>query len=109
MTDQPANSQFHASSFLQGHNADYVEQIYARYATDPNAVDESWAAYFRALGDAPEDARAEADRNRLWQGADRGTLRLVEAAFGADQQGGGRFRPREGYRCGLAAGLIREE
>ena len=60
MTDQPANSQFHASSFLQGHNADYVEQIYARYAADPNAVDESWAAYFKALGDAPADARAEA-------------------------------------------------
>ena len=42
MTDQSPNDQFHASSFLQGHNADYLEQLYARYATDPNAVDEAW-------------------------------------------------------------------
>jgi 2-oxoglutarate dehydrogenase E1 component len=35
MTDQPPNDQFKASSFLQGHNAEYVEQLYARYAGDP--------------------------------------------------------------------------
>ena len=35
----------------QGHNAQYLEQMYARYANDPNAVDESWRAFFKALGD----------------------------------------------------------
>ena len=35
MTDQSANDQFHASSFLQGHNADYIDQLQARYAADP--------------------------------------------------------------------------
>ena len=60
MTDQSPNDQFHASSFMQGHNAEYIEQLYARYADDPNAVDESWREFFKSLGDAPEDAKAEA-------------------------------------------------
>ncbi|NCO21716.1 MAG: 2-oxoglutarate dehydrogenase E1 component, partial [Rhodobacterales bacterium] len=60
MTDQSANDVFHASSFMQGHNAEYLEQLYARYATDPSAVDESWRAFFKSLGDTPADARAEA-------------------------------------------------
>ena len=60
MTDQSPNDQFHASSFLQGHNAGYIEQLYARYANDPNAVDEAWRAFFRSLGDDETDARREA-------------------------------------------------
>ncbi len=60
MTDQSPNNQFHASSFMQGHNAEYIEQLYARYADDPNAVDESWRDFFKSLGDAPADAKAEA-------------------------------------------------
>ncbi len=60
MTDQSPNEQFHASSFLQGHNAEYIEQLYARYATDPNAVDEAWQQFFRQLGDNEVDAKREA-------------------------------------------------
>ncbi len=60
MNDQSPNDALHASSFLQGHNAEYVEQLYARYADNPNAVDESWQAFFKSLGDAPADAKAEA-------------------------------------------------
>ncbi len=59
MTDQSPNDQFHASSFMQGHNAEYLEQLYARYAENPNAVDEAWAAFFKELGDA-DQAQAEA-------------------------------------------------
>jgi 2-oxoglutarate dehydrogenase E1 component len=69
MTDQPANDQFKASSFLQGHNAAYVEQLYARYATDPTAVDAAWADYFRSLGDDAEDVAAEA-QGPSWARAD---------------------------------------
>ena len=47
MTDQSANDLFHASSFMQGHNAEYLEQLYARYANDPNAVDAAWQEFFR--------------------------------------------------------------
>ncbi|MEM6620326.1 MAG: 2-oxoglutarate dehydrogenase E1 component, partial [Pseudomonadota bacterium] len=61
MTEQPSNDQFHGSSFLQGHNAEYVEQLYARWARDPAAVDAGWADFFRAMGDAGPDVTAEAD------------------------------------------------
>ena len=60
MNDNSPNDIMHASSFLQGHNAEYVEQLYARYADNPNAVDESWRDFFKSLGDAPADAKAEA-------------------------------------------------
>jgi 2-oxoglutarate dehydrogenase E1 component len=60
MTEHPSNDVFHASSFLQGANAEYVEQLYARFADNPGAVDESWQAFFRSLGDAPGTAQAEA-------------------------------------------------
>ncbi|WP_372886380.1 2-oxoglutarate dehydrogenase E1 component [Shimia sp.] len=60
MTDQSPNDIFHASSFMQGHNAEYLEQMYARYASDPNAVDEAWQSFFRQLGDAELDVKAEA-------------------------------------------------
>ncbi|MBJ6373022.1 2-oxoglutarate dehydrogenase E1 component [Sedimentitalea arenosa] len=60
MTDQSPNDQFHASSFMQGHNAEYLEQLYAQYAGNPDAVDDAWAEFFRALGDAESDVQAEA-------------------------------------------------
>ena len=60
MNDQSNNDQFHAESFLQGHNLEYVEQLQARYAEDPSRVDESWRTYFAALGVAAADAKAEA-------------------------------------------------
>ena len=60
MTDQSPNDIFKASSFLQGHNAEYIEQLYARYANDPNAVDEAWQSFFKELGDAGHEAQAEA-------------------------------------------------
>ncbi|MEX0309964.1 MAG: thiamine pyrophosphate-dependent enzyme, partial [Tateyamaria sp.] len=61
MTDQSPNDQFHASSFMQGHNAEYLEQMYARYANDPAAVDESWQAFFKAMGDDEVSVKREAE------------------------------------------------
>jgi len=69
MTDQSPNDLFKASSFLQGHNAAYVEQLYARYADNPGAVDESWQAFFRDLGDTEIDAKREA-QGPSWARAD---------------------------------------
>ena len=60
MTEQTPNTAFHASSFMQGHNAEYLEQLHARYAQDPNSVDATWAEFFRALGDADLDVKREA-------------------------------------------------
>jgi 2-oxoglutarate dehydrogenase E1 component len=60
MNDNSPNDQFRASSFMQGHNAEYLEQLYAQYANDPHAVDAAWGEFFRALGDAETDVKAEA-------------------------------------------------
>jgi len=69
MTDQSPNDQFHASSFMQGANAEYLEQMYARYASDPAAVDAAWAEFFRQLGDNELDVKAEA-QGPSWARAD---------------------------------------
>ncbi|MEM7520521.1 MAG: 2-oxoglutarate dehydrogenase E1 component [Pseudomonadota bacterium] len=60
MTEQPANTDFHASSFMEGDNAAYLEQLYARYAADPSSVDEAWHVFFKAMGDERKAVEAEA-------------------------------------------------
>jgi len=49
--DQTAetNALLEESSFLFGPNAAFVEALYARYQENPDAVDESWRAYFMEL------------------------------------------------------------
>jgi len=69
MTDQSPNEAFRSSSFLQGHNAAYVDQLYARYAQDPQAVDESWRQFFASLADDQGDVRREA-RGPSWARTD---------------------------------------
>ena len=61
MAELSSNEQLHASSFLQGHNSEYVEQLHARYVKDPGSVDPSWQAYFGSLGDSAADVVSEAD------------------------------------------------
>ena len=60
MNDQSPNDQLHASSFMDGGNAEYIDQLQARYAADPSAVDAGWAAFFAALGDSELDAKRAA-------------------------------------------------
>ncbi|MFZ1467411.1 MAG: 2-oxoglutarate dehydrogenase E1 component [Paracoccaceae bacterium] len=60
MTEQSPTAAFTASSFLDGANADYVDQLQARYAADPASVDAAWAEFFRAMGDSEMDAKRAA-------------------------------------------------
>jgi len=46
-----SNDILEATSFLSGTNAAFVEQLYERYLSDPNAVDPSWRDYFASLGE----------------------------------------------------------
>jgi len=69
VTDQSPRPAFHATSFLQGANAPYVEALHARFAEDPGAVDAGWAEFFRALGDGAAEARREA-RGASWARTD---------------------------------------
>ncbi|UUV06349.1 2-oxoglutarate dehydrogenase E1 component [Ruegeria sp. YS9] len=61
MTEHSPNSAFHASSFMQGHNAEYLEQLYAQYTKNPGAVDAAWVEFFKAMGDAAPDVQREAE------------------------------------------------
>src|SRR5690242_3723972 len=60
MSRQDANAAFALSSFLQGTNADYIDEIYARYERDPASVDPEWQEFFKSLKDAPADVRKNA-------------------------------------------------
>jgi 2-oxoglutarate dehydrogenase E1 component len=65
MTEQSPNAQFRAGSFLDGANADYIDQLAARHAADPSSVDAGWAAYFRELNE-PETATRAAANGPSW-------------------------------------------
>src|SRR3954464_7114519 len=60
MSRQDANAAFALSSFLQGTNATYIDEIYARYEKDPSSVDAEWQEFFKSLNDQPGDIRKNA-------------------------------------------------
>ena len=69
MSRQDANAAFARTSFLYGPNASYIEDLYARYESDPNAVDAAWQTFFQSL----KDERADVERNAQgpsWQQPD---------------------------------------
>jgi 2-oxoglutarate dehydrogenase E1 component len=61
MSRQDANAAFALSSFLQGTNAPYIDDIYARYEKDPSSVDPEWQEFFKSLKDQPADVRKNAE------------------------------------------------
>jgi 2-oxoglutarate dehydrogenase E1 component len=75
MSRQDANAAFALTSFLYGGNAAYVEDLQARYESDPMAVDPEWQAFFQSL---KEDGAAVAKgavgpswRKRNWPQPER--------------------------------------
>lgn len=48
------------TSFLYGGNADYVEDLHARWAENPASVDSSWQAFFATLTDQAQAIKANA-------------------------------------------------
>jgi 2-oxoglutarate dehydrogenase E1 component len=51
MSRQDANAAFALTSFLDGGNAAYIEDLYARYLSNPAVVDAEWQAFFQSLKD----------------------------------------------------------
>src|ERR1700677_1512034 len=49
MSRQDANAAFALSSFLQGTNAPYIDDIYARYEKDPASVDTEWQEFYKSV------------------------------------------------------------
>jgi 2-oxoglutarate dehydrogenase E1 component len=61
MSRQDANAAFALSSFLQGTNAAYIDDLYARFEQDPGSVDAEWQEFFKSLKDTPSDVRKNAE------------------------------------------------
>ena len=61
MSRQDANAAFALSSFLQGTNATYIDDLYARYEQDPASVDTDWQDFFKSLKDTPADVQKNAE------------------------------------------------
>src|SRR5690242_2810360 len=61
MSRQDANAAFALSSFLQGTNATYIDDIYARFEKDPTSVDPEWQEFFKSLKDQPADIAKNAE------------------------------------------------
>ena len=57
------------TSFLYGGNADYIEDLYARFNADPQSVDPTWRTFFARLGDSRRDVAANAE-GPSWQRPD---------------------------------------
>ena len=66
MSRQDANAAFAITSFLNGSNAPYIEELYARYEADPKAVDAEWQSFFQSLKDDARDV-AENARGPSWR------------------------------------------
>ena len=49
--NRASNDILEATSFLNGTNAQFVEQMYAAWLADPNSVDAGWQSYFAQLGE----------------------------------------------------------
>src|SRR6266550_8792484 len=55
MSRQDSNTAFALTSFLDGGNAAYIDDLYARYQADNQAVDAEWQAFFQSLKDDDAD------------------------------------------------------
>ena len=65
MTRHELNDVFAHTSFLDGANATYLAELYARYETDPSSLDPEWQGFFASLGDDAADVFADA-RGPSW-------------------------------------------
>ncbi len=59
MSRQPLNDAFARTSFLQGANATYIEEMQAQYERNPGSVSDEWRLFFQSLQE--EQGRAEAE------------------------------------------------
>ena len=74
------NRELETSSFLAGTNAAFVEELYARYLDDPNAVDPTWREFFASLKDEAPTVAKQLE-GASWAPRD---TRIIGAANGAN-------------------------
>src|SRR5579872_147205 len=64
--NRASNEIFEATSFLNGTNAAFVEQMYGQWLANPQSVDADWQAYFSALGE-PGLSPTQLGRGPAWK------------------------------------------
>jgi len=86
MTRHELNDVFARTSFLQGANATYLAELYARYQEEPASLDPEWRAFFASLDDNKDEVLAEA-RGPSWAPSNgAGLLPAVSAGSITEQQ-----------------------
>jgi 2-oxoglutarate dehydrogenase E1 component len=69
---------FEQTSFLYGGNAQFIEQLYAKYLENPAAVDIHWRQFFAGLEDNAEQAKKQVSgpswQRKDWPRAESGDL-----------------------------------
>ena len=101
MSRQDTNAAFANTSFLYGGNADYIDELYARYEAEPESVDAQWRGFFASLKDAEasvvQNARGRLlAAHRLAGGGARRTHLRPGWRLGEDREGA------SAKRCGPA-------
>ncbi|MFN3229666.1 MAG: 2-oxoglutarate dehydrogenase E1 component [Asticcacaulis sp.] len=76
------NQVFAETSFLYGGNAVFIEQLHAKWATDPNSVTPAWRAFFDQLLDGPDAVKQAAGAGSWGRLADAPRDELTSAMDG---------------------------
>ncbi|HEV3241737.1 MAG TPA: 2-oxoglutarate dehydrogenase E1 component, partial [Methyloceanibacter sp.] len=85
MTRHELNDVFATTSFLQGANAAYLEQLSASYQQAPSSVGPEWQAFFASLKDDKDDVLFQA-RGPSWKPSNGFAAKvLAPAAFTEEQ------------------------
>src|ERR1700733_1634992 len=61
MTRQPKNEAFARTSFLQGANAAYIEEMQAQYEKNPGSVSDEWRHFFTSLQEEQGGHRSDGE------------------------------------------------
>ena len=48
------NTVFEKTSFLQGSNSPFIEELYLKYLNNPNSIPKSWVEFFEGLDEDKE-------------------------------------------------------
>src|SRR6476646_7173160 len=85
MTRHELNDVFATTSFLQGANAAYLEQLYASYQQATNSVGPEWQAFFASLKDDKDDVLFQA-RGPSWKPSNGLTAKMMAPAAFTEEQ-----------------------
>ena len=84
MAREPQNAAFAQSSFLDGTNAAYIEQMQSIYERNPGGVPEEWRRFFETMQDTRADTGPSWARNGGGSEGNKDLLGALTGDYGAD-------------------------